>query len=308
MTVQITEFAKRHLPNIVRLLNDEDRDYYEFIPFDEERVQSQIRKRRLRLLVAEENGKVLGVIGSHSHENSEEDISWLAASKEHNQKAIENMLVNALEKNVKADTVLTMIDEGSPKTADWTNRGYVLEPCFQRMSAKLDGLRPIPKVDEDTKLRSLRTDEEEQFVEAVNRGFGWKRLERGDLETWKVEDPLFTEEWVQVAEVKERIMSIVVAKPDTDSIKYLHLNRGYLGPAATLPEFRNKHLASALTARAMNFLYKKGMDSVRLGTSEQNVSSIALLRSLGFQVENVRKILRKELRKTLPPAARDEYH
>jgi ribosomal protein S18 acetylase RimI-like enzyme len=58
----------------------------------------------------------------------------------------------------------------------------------------------------------------------------------------------------------------------------------------------------------MNFLYKKGMDSVRLGTSEQNVSSITLLRSLGYQVENVRKILRKELKKTLPPAPRDEYH
>jgi len=87
-----------------------------------------------------------------------------------------------------------------------------------------------------------------------------------------------------------------VAKPDTAATKYLQLKRGYLGPATTLPEFRNKHLASALTARAMNFLFKNGMDSVRLGTSEQNVSSIALLRSLGFQVENVRKILHKKLK------------
>jgi len=307
MTVQITEFDKKRLPAIVRLLNGEYRDSDEFIPFDEERVQSEIRNRRLRLFVAEENGKVLGLIGTHSHENSEEHISWLAASKGTNQKAIENMLVDALEKNVKANAILIMIDEGSPKIADWTKRGYILQPGFQRMSAKLDGLKPIPKVDEDTKLRSLGTDEEEEFVEAVNRGFGWKRLERGDLEIWKVEDPSFTEEWVQVAEVKEKIVSIVVAKPDTDSIKYLHVNRGYLGPAATLPEFRNKHLASALTAQAMNFLYKKGMDSVILGTSEQNVSSIALLRSLGFRVENVRKILRKELRETRLPEARDEY-
>jgi ribosomal protein S18 acetylase RimI-like enzyme len=111
---------------------------------------------------------------------------------------------------------------------------------------------------------------------------------------------------VQVAEVEERIVSIVVAKPDTDSIRYLHLNRGYLGPAATLPEFRNKHLASALTARAMNLLFKNGMDSAILGTSEQNVFSIAMLRSLGFQVENVRrKILRKELGNTHTPT---KYH
>lgn len=308
MTIQITEFAKKHLPAIVRLLNDECRDYDEFIPFDEERVQMEIQNRRLRLLVAEENGKVLGLIGTHSHENSEEHITWLAAIKGQNRKAIENVLVDALEKSVKANAILTMVDEGSSKIADWTNRGYKLQPGFQRMSAKLDGLRPVPKVDEDTKLRSLRTDEEEQFVEAVNRGFGWKRLVLGDLENWKVEDPPFTEEWVQVAEVKEKIVSIVVAKPDTDSINYLHLNRGYLGPAATLPEFRNKHLASALTARAMNFLYEKGMDSVILGTSEQNVSSITLLRSLGFQVKNVRKILRKELAKTRPTTARDDYH
>jgi ribosomal protein S18 acetylase RimI-like enzyme len=46
----------------------------------------------------------------------------------------------------------------------------------------------------------------------------------------------------------------------------------------------------------MNFLFEKGMDSVRLGTSEQNVSSIALLQGLGFQVDIVRKILRKKLK------------
>jgi ribosomal protein S18 acetylase RimI-like enzyme len=73
---------------------------------------------------------------------------------------------------------------------------------------------------------------------------------------------------------------------------------GYLGPAATLPEFRNQHLGSALTARAMNFLFEKRMTSVRLGTSEKNVSSIALLQSLSFQVDNVRKIMRKKLKNT----------
>jgi ribosomal protein S18 acetylase RimI-like enzyme len=139
--------------------------------------------------------------------------------------------------------------------------------------------------------------EEEKLVAVVNAGFGWKRLEQGVLETWKSEDPPFAEDWVQVAEVGDRFASAVVAKPDTDYITYSHVQRAYLGPAATLPEFRNKHLASALTAKAMNFLFEKGMNSVRLGTSEQNVSSIALLRSLGFQVDVVRKILRKELRK-----------
>ena len=295
MTIQISGSTNNHLPTIVRLLNEEYSNSYEFIPFEEERVLSQIRRRRLKILVAEENGKVLGLIATHSHEDSEEDVSWLAASKEHNQIAIENMLVNELEKNVKADTISTSINEENPRITNWINRGYTLQPGFQRMSAKLNSLKPIPRVAEGTKLRSLRPDEEKELVAVTNTGFGWQRLEPGDLETWKYEDPPFSEDWVQVAEVDETIVSAVVAKPDTDCIKYLHLKRGYLGPAATLPEFRNKHLASALTARAMNFLFEKGMDSVRLGTSEENVSSIALLHSLGFQVDIVRKILRKKL-------------
>jgi ribosomal protein S18 acetylase RimI-like enzyme len=296
MTIEITEFADKHLSAVSRLLNEEFREQYEFIPFDEERVLSQIKRRRLKILVAEENGKVSGLVASHSHENLEEDITWLAASKEHDGKTIEDVLLTALERHVKTNTFITMIDEGNPRIADWISRGYVLQPGFQRMSAKLTGSIPVPMVDAGTKLRSLRVDEEEQLIDAVNKGFGWKRLERGDLETWKSEDPPFTEEWIQVAEVEGRIVSVVVPKPDTDSNRYLHIRRGYLGPAATVPEFRGKHLASALTARSMNLLFQKGMDSARLGTSEQNVSSIALLNSLGFEVDSVRKILQKKMK------------
>jgi ribosomal protein S18 acetylase RimI-like enzyme len=298
MTIQISELTNKHLPIAVGLLNEEYRNSYEFIPFDEERILSQIRQRGLKVLVAEENGDVLGLIGTHTHaeEHLEEHVSWLAACEGHNQRAVENILVNEIEKDAKGGTVMTMIDEGSPRINGWINRGYALHPGFQGMSATLDGLKPIPELAEGAKLRSLRPNEEEELVTVINAGFGWQRLELGVLETWKSEDPPFSEEWVQVAEIGQRIVSAVVAKPDTDYVEYLHLKRGHLGPAATLPEFRNKHLASALTARAMNFLFEKGMDSARLGTSEQNVSSIALLRSLGFQVDIVRKILRKDLK------------
>lgn len=296
MTIQILKFESRHLPTIVRFLNEEYRDSQEFIPYTEGRVLSQIRRRDLKILVAEENGNVLGLVGTHLEERGEENISWLAADEGPNRRIIENTLVNEVEKNAKGDTVTTTIEEGSPRINDWINRGYVLNPGWLRMSAKLDRLKPIPRVSEGIKLRSLRPDEEEKLIEVVNTGFEWQRLELGDLETWKSEDPPFNEDWVQVAEIDERIVSAVVAKPDTDYNGYLHLNRGYLGPATTLPEFRNKHLASALTTQAMNFLFKKGMNSVRLGTSEQNVSSITLLRSLGFQVDIVRKILRKKLK------------
>ena len=171
-----------------------------------------------------------------------------------------------------------------------------MNPGWLRMSAKLDHLKEIPRVAEDTKLRSLKLSEEEKLVEVMNTGFGWRRLEPGALEGWRVGDPPFSEDWVQVAEAGGRIVSAVVARPDTEYNKYLHLKRGALGPAATLPEFRSRHLGSALTAQAMNLLFEKGMGSARLGTSELNIPSQALLRSLGFQVDNVRKILRKNLK------------
>lgn len=296
MTIQISAFSQKHLPAITSLLNEEYKGSNEFIPFSEERVLSHIRKHGLRILVAEEESKTVGLIGTHPEEHAEVSIHWLAAQEQNDKATIENTLINKVEKDAPGDTVSTMIDEGSPKIIDWIKRGYTLMPGFQRMSARLSGLKPIPEVAQDIKLRSLRPDEEEKLVTMMNTGFGWERLELGAIETWKTEDPPFNEEWVQIAEIDDKIISAVVARPDSDYMKYFNRRRGYLGPAATLPEFRNKHLASALTARAMNFLFEKGMDSVRLGTSEQNISSIALLRSLGFDVDMVRKILRKKLK------------
>jgi ribosomal protein S18 acetylase RimI-like enzyme len=296
MTIQTLEFADEHMPIVVRLLNEEYKDSFEFIPYSEERVLSQIQRRGIRILVAEENGNPLGLVGTHLEERGEENITWLAAREGPNRRIIENRLVDEIEKNAKGDTITTTIDEGSPRIKDWINRGYTVNPGWMRMSARLDGLKPISKVAKSFKLRSLGLNEEEKLVDIINMGFGWQRLERGVLEEWKSMDPPFSEDWVQIAETNKKIVSAVVAKPDSQYLRYLHLKRGYLGPAATLPEFRNMGLASALTAKAMNLLFKKGMNSVRLGTSEQNASSITLLRSLGFHVDIVRKILRKNLK------------
>lgn len=296
MTIRVLEFADSHLPAIVGLLNEEYRGSFEFIPFSDERVLSQVRRRSIKILLAEADGKLLGLIGTHPEERGEEHISWLTASEGPNHGMIENMLVGEVEKNAEGDTISTTVDEGSPRIKDWTSRGYTLNPGWLRMSAKLDGPRPIPKVADGVKLRTLRHDEDARLVEVMNAGFGWQRLELGFLEKWKFEDPPFSEEWVQVAEVDGNLVSSVVARPDTDYIRFLNLKRGYLGPAATLPEFRNIGLASTLTAQAMNFLSDEGMNSVRLGTSEQNASSIAILRGLGFSVDVVRKILRKKLK------------
>jgi len=297
MTIQISELvSERHLTALAELLNDEYQNSFEFIPFDAERIKYQTLRRKMSVLVAEEKGDAVGLIGTHLEERGEVDISWLAARAGYERKRIENLLVGTVERKAEGDSVSAGVDVESPRIKDWIERGYSLNPGWLRMSAKLGNLREIPKVATDTELRGLKLSEEEKLVEVMNTGFGWRRLQAGTLENWRVEDPPFTEDWVQVAEVSGRIVSAVVARPDTESNKYLHLKRGTLGPAATLPEFRSRHLASALTARAMNLLFENGMESVRLGTSELNIPSQTLLRSLGFQVDNVRKIMRKKLK------------
>ena len=296
MITQLSEFRSEHLQQAVGLLNDEYRGGFEFISYDEERIASHIRRWNLKVLVAEENNQLLGLIATRKEERSEDDIFWLAAQKGSKQKNIENMLVNAVEKTAKSNTISTGIDEGSPRIPDWIKRGYTLSPGWLRMSAELTGSKSIPETSKEIILRSLKAEEEQQLIEVMNKGFGWRRLEPGAINGWKTEDPPFTEDWVQVAETSGTIVSAVVAKPDTDYNRYLHLNRGHLGPAATLPEHRGKHLASALTVKAMNFLHEKGMKTARLGTSELNVPSIRLLRELGFHVDSTRKILRKNLR------------
>ena len=256
---------------------------------------SQIRRHDLKILAAIDSDSVIAFAATRLEERGEEDVYWLA-SELCNRRSTEDLLVAEIEKQAKGESVSTSLEEGNKKISEWIDRGYKVNPGWLRMSATLDGLRPPPAFTGGIRVRSLKSDEEKQLIEVINTGFGWKRLESGVLETWKTEDPPFTEEWVQVAEVDHRIVSVVVARPDTEYNKYLQTRRGYLGPAATLREFRNKHLASALTASAMSFLLEKKFDSVRLGTSEQNLSSINLLKNLGFHVGVIRKILRKNLK------------
>jgi ribosomal protein S18 acetylase RimI-like enzyme len=161
------------------------------------------------------------------------------------------------------------------------------------MTARLECLRPLPRVPEDVTLRSLSLTEEKELVGAVNAGFGWERLKVGIIQTWKTENPPFSEEWVHVAEFKDKIVSIVASRPDTRYNESFNGERGYLGPATTLAEFRGRNIASALTMRAMNLLFEKGMTSVALYTEERNIPSAELLRKLNFEIGHHWKFMRK---------------
>jgi ribosomal protein S18 acetylase RimI-like enzyme len=294
MTVKIRSFTNKDLSSLVNLLNETRRESYEFIPLNEEKLRSQIHERNLKILVAEEES---GIIGSVAYNNRHwgEEIEWLAASESPNRKLLDNLLVKKIEKNVKGEKIFTVVDAESPKINAWAEWGYKPEGGLYHMVARLDGLKPLPKVPEGVIVRSLKSGEEEDFVAAVNVGFGWERLKLGIIQRWKSERPPFSEEWIHIAELDSKIVSVVVSRPDTKYNKFFGGKRGYLGPAATLPKYRGKNLASTLTRRAMNLLFEKGMDSVALYTSERNIPSVTLLRKLGFKIGHDWKFMRKNL-------------
>ncbi|MGB9684443.1 MAG: GNAT family N-acetyltransferase [Candidatus Bathyarchaeales archaeon] len=279
------------MPRLVELLNGVYRNSYEFIPFTKEKLRLEIVERKLRVLVAEDKGVVFGCV-AYGRSPWGMEIEWLAASEE----TIRDALVEEVEKNVE-DEVFTTVDFGSPMMNFLVRHGYKAEGGLYQMVARLDCVKPLPEVPAGTVIRSLKPGEEKLLIETVNSAYGWERMRDGSVARWKTEHPPFNEEWIHVAEIGEKIVSAVVSRPDTEYNEFFKTKRGYLGPAATLPDYRGKNLASALTRRAMNFLYEKGMDSVALYTVEQNTPSVMLLRKLGFEVGHHWRFMRKTLMK-----------
>lgn len=297
MQVKIRSFMKQDLPSIVKLVNQAYAGTHEFIPYTVDRIREEIDEGSLKILVAEDRSEIVGSV-SYRNGHWGENIEWLIVTEATNRKTLQRELVQEIEKQVKGETVFTAVDENNPQIDDWVDRGYRLEGGLYHMVAELNASKPLPKIPEGIILRTLRLGEEKEFAETVNAGFGWERLETGIIQRWKTKCPPFDEEWVHVAETDNRIVSVVASRPDVEYNEFFHGNRGYLGPAATLPEYRGKHLASALTLRTMNNLFERGMTSASLYTSEQNTVSIGLLLSIGFRKVHLWKFMRKNLQKT----------
>ena len=294
MTAQIQSFTDKNLSSLVKLLNEARRESYEFIPINEEKLRSRIKEWDLEVLVVEEEGEIIGSV-AYNNGHWGEEIEWLCVRENPNRKYLENLLVREIEKHVKGEKIFTVVDAESLKINEWTERGYKPEGGLCHMIARLDGLKPLPKVPEGTIISSLKTEEEKDFVEAVNAGFNHERLKQGVVQRWKSECPPFSEELIHIAKLDSKIVSVVVSRPDTKHNEFFGGKRGYLGPAATLSKYRGKNLASALTRRAMNALFEKGMSSVALYTTEQNVPSVTLLRRLDFKIGYHWKFMHKNL-------------
>jgi len=283
MDESIREAAEKDLPEVVSLLNKYYECSYEFAPYTEESLRQFIREKNAFVLVAEGRQGISGIIAYFSHPRGTR-IELLAVDAEKAQKDTADLLVREVELSTNADMIFTSVDAAGQEIDAWKRRGYTQENVWCHMIAQLKAVAPIPPSRCSAILRSLRKDEEAEMVEMANKSFGFQRLSLGCTKRWKEEHPGFSEEWIHVAEVGGKIVSIIVSLPDEEYNESFGSRRGYLGPAATLPGFTGMGLATALTRRAMNFLIEKGMDSVNLYTSETNNASIKLLQRSGFKM------------------------
>lgn len=295
MSIRIRRLRDQEVAALVELLNESLSGSYEYMPLTEKEVRGRIERSKPQVLIAEDDGRLVGSV-SYTDGYWGEEISWLAVHRTPNQRHVEDLLVSEAENFVHGETVFTAVDSGSSETFEWTRRGYSVDGGLYQMVARLEGPRAVPAVPAGITVRSMRLEEEERVVEAVNSIFGWERLEPNFVEKGMVESPPFNEDWVFLAESEGKFLSVVVAWPAVKFNRFFGAKRGYLGPAATVVEYRSKGLASALTVRAMNFLFVAGMDAVVLHTSEQNLPSVALLKNIGFDVGHHIKFLRKTIR------------
>jgi ribosomal protein S18 acetylase RimI-like enzyme len=298
MAFQIRDFTDQDLPKLVMLLNEARRGSYEFMPLTVDEMNARIKEGKSRTLIAEKEG---GVIGSVTYNDGYwgEEIRWLVVQSELDRRLVEDALMREAEKLVSGDTVFISTDEGDSRIKEWVERGYAPSGGLYQMIANLDGLRSIPALQEGFSVGSMKLGDGKEVVATVNTVFGWDRLKPDFIEKGKIDSSPFNEEWIHVAYYEGRVVSVVVAWPAVKFNAYFGTKRGYLGPAATLPECRSKKLASALTVRAMNFLFEKGFAQVVLHTNEANVPSVTLLRNIGFEVGHHLKFLRKNLPKKI---------
>ncbi|MEM3090842.1 MAG: hypothetical protein QXW17_03670, partial [Candidatus Bathyarchaeia archaeon] len=77
--------------NVVRLLNEEYANSYEFIPYTVEELLKEIEERNLTVLVAKMDSEILGCIALHAGHHGEH-IEWLVALKGVHQKVVGDML------------------------------------------------------------------------------------------------------------------------------------------------------------------------------------------------------------------------
>ena len=290
--MKVQPYRETDLPELIDLWNEARRGSYEFIPYTEERLRRELEWAASVLVALDEQGEIIGCALLRR--------GWYGEGLElcvrPGEQELEGQLLSAIEREVRTGEVTAIVDTEDHEGIEFfTNRGYEPTGSLYQMIAELDRPWLVPPVPQGYLLRGLRPDEDQALIQVVNTAYEGERLRPGALARWREEDPAFDTELVQVAEHEGELVAAVVARADREFNEHYHARRGYLGPAATLPDHRGKGLSKALTARAVNLLRKQGMEQACLYTWSGNRAALRVLRKLGFQVSHEWRFLTRSI-------------
>jgi ribosomal protein S18 acetylase RimI-like enzyme len=289
--MELRPYREADLPKLVNLWKEAHRGSHEFIPYTAGKLHERL-ERTASTLVALDEDEIVG-LAMLTREWYGEELKLLARLGPRRGE-IEERLLAAIEPQAQTSELTVVIDANDQERVGFfAARGYEPEGSLYQVVAELGPSLPSPSVPLSYVLRSLRPDEEEAFIRVVNTSYEGERLRTGVLAEWKEEHPAFSAEWVQVAEYDGRLIAVVVARTDRGFNRHYQARRGYLGPAATLPDHRGKDLGKALTIQAMGFLRRKGLTAVCLYTWSGNAPALGVARALGFRVGYEWRILTK---------------
>jgi GNAT superfamily N-acetyltransferase len=302
--MKLQPYRETILPEVVSLANEAEAGTYEFIPYSEEGLQAELKEASSVLLSTDDQGRVAGL--AHLSRQWFGETFTLYFRPGPGQWEVADLLLAALEPRTQTDELSTSVEPSDRERLDFfLGRGYRTGSSLYQMTANLDRRRRLPRLRAGCIIDGLKADEEEALIRLANTAYAGERLRPGILARWQAQDPGFSADWVKVVRCDGNLVAAVAARSDREYNEYYRANRGYLGPAATLPDYRGKGLSQALTARAMNFLRERGMPSVCLYTWEGNKPAVKLTTNLGFRVAHEWKILGKRVRGNIHEAAID---
>jgi len=298
--MRIRHHSVSDLPAILALLDRCSADRYEYIPPTADALVRRLATEDLRILVADDGARLLGSAACHLGHWGEE-IEWLVSTEGESCGDVRDRLVAELEGQARDSRVSVRLDAVPTVLAEWRARGYLVDGGIFHLVADLTGRTSPPSLSPRLSARSVEPRELDQVVEVVRSAYGWERLTVDQIESWKTQYPPFDERWILAIERAGRLVSIIVARPDGEYNDRHGARRGYLGPAATLPAHRRQGLAAFLAVRASDLLVAHGMRSAAAHVYETNTASLALTRTLGFEVRHHWVYVRKTL-DPAPPA------
>ncbi len=293
--MKLRPYCESDIPELVSILNEAYRDEHEFIPYTDKDLQAELEPASTVLLAIDERDAIVGLAYLRQDWYGE-TVSTCARPGTDWQK-VEGFLLTAIEPENKTGHITTSIDpDDKDRMAFFSVRGYRPQSSLYQMIVDLDQPVPSIRLPEHYTVRSLRPDEEERLIKLANAAYKSERLRPGVLAKWQANDPDFRIDWIQVAEYKGELVAMVKGSSDREYNEHHNARRGYLGPAATLPDHRGRGLSKALTAWAMTVLRQHGMNTACLYTWEGNPAAVELTKHLGFRLGHEWKILGKKLR------------